>query len=686
MRMRWRHRAFQRACLAEGRSRRESWRVRRLRILGVLLGAAVPTVAGADGWAYYGADAGASRFSPLTQINRENVGRLQRAWQWRHGDLDRHPDRRGFAGFQATPILLPAEAGAHLVVCTPFNRIVALDPATGKERWSFDPKITLSRIRTRLKCLGVAYWKDPGAPAGSRCEHRLFSGTTDRRLLAIDARDGEPCPDFGSGGQVDVNPIIQATTPSHPDPWGVAFSAPPVVVNGVVVIGHINNMKNQFASAPSGAIRAFDGRSGQLRWSFDPVPRSTVDPQALAALGWTAAGVARTGGANVWSLMSVDEARDLVFLPTASAAPNFFGGTRPGDNRYANSVVALRGATGEIAWHFQTIHHDVWDWDLPTHPMLVDIPRGGRRVPAVVQLTKQGFVFVLDRDTGQPLFPVEERPVPTDGVPGETLSSTQPFPVKPPPLMRTGISPDDAWGPTAWDRARCRDWIASARTGPIFTPPSTQGWIMFPGTAGGMNWGGGAYDPARHLLVTSISQVGMWLRLFRNDQLKAETAFDASAGAPQGRPAVIQGTAYAIEQKILLGPSFMPCTPPPWSTLVAVDLAEGVINWSVPLGTIEHLAPLPIPLKWGSPSAGGPILTAAGLAFIGATADHRIRAFDVEQGAELWSAPTPTASHATPMTYEADGRQFVVIAAGGHMFINGPDIDDYLVAFALPAN
>jgi len=635
-----------------------------------------------SGWEHVGGDQGGSRYSPLAQIDRKNVWRLERAWTWRHGDFERFPERRPFAGFHATPILLPAMAGGSLVLCTPINRLVALDPATGKERWSFDPQIQVTKAPKRLKCLGVTYWHDTAAPAGQQCAHRILAGTNDRRLLAVDAVSGKPCADFGTNGQVDVNALFAATNPAPDDPWGVQFSAPPVVVNGVLVIGHINNMKNQYASAPSGALRAFDARTGEFRWSFDPIPRSKDEPQAG---DWTPESMATTGGANAWSLLSVDEKRDLVFMPTSSASPNWFGGTRPGDNRYANSVVALRGKTGEVVWSFQTVHHDVWDWDTPAQPLLVDVPRDGRNVPAVVVLTKQSLVFVLDRETGRPLFPVEERPVPTDGVAGDVLSKTQPFPVRPPPLMKTRLTPDDAWGLTFWDQNRCRDLIAGARHGDLFTPPSEKGWIMFPGSAGGMNWGSGAWDPERSLLVTNLAQIGLYLKLLPRESVPKAVAFDPTRGAPMGPPGIIEGTPWAIEQRILLGPTMMPCTRPPWSTLVGVDLAAGEIRWSVPLGTIDKLAPVPIPaLKWGAPVTGGPIVTAGGLVFIGSTGDERLRAFDTDTGAELWSTPLPTSAHANPMTYERDGRQFVVIAAGSHMFINAKTIDDYLVAYALP--
>ena len=632
-------------------------------------------------WSYYGFDPGGSRFSPLTQIDRDNVNQLELAWSFRHGDLARNPDRKRFAAFHATPILVPESAGRSLIFCTPFHRVIALNPGTGEQRWSFDPKVSYGLFPTRLKCLGVAYWHDQQAPGNAACAHRIYVGTSDRRLIALDARSGQVCKDFGVNGQVDVNPLIKATSPVPENLWGIVFAAPPVVIGGVVVIGGINNMKNQYASAANGSIRAFDGRTGALRWTFDPIPHDPGDPEFDR---WEPDSLAKTGGANVWSLLSVDQDRDLVFLPTASASPNFYGGTRPGDNPYANSLVALRGSTGEVVWHFQLIHHDVWDWDLPAQPILVDITRDGERIPVVVQLTKSSMVFVFHRETGEPFFPVEERPVPTDGVSGEVLSPTQPFPAKPPLLMKTGIKPGDAWGMNFYERGRCRKLIAGARYGDIFTPPSAEGLIMFPGTGGGMNWGGGAYDPDRNLLITSVSQLGMWFELMPASDADLNAPFDPSVGAPMGPKAPIRGTPYALKQGILLSPTFMPCTVPPWSSLVGVDLAAGEISWSVPLGVIDKMARMPLPMKWGTPTAGGPIITASGLVLVGSTADRRMRAFDVDNGDELWVTELPSSAHATPMTYEVAGRQFVVIAAGGHMFINANEIDDYLLAYALP--
>ncbi len=667
--------------MAAGHDRHEDMSLQALRLLLALGLSSSIAVADDTGWPVYGHDQGGARFSPLTQVNNENVGELELAWEYRHGDLAKFPDRKDFAGLHVTPILLPPLAGGHLVGCTPFSRVFALDPITGSERWSHDPGIGLSAVPTRLKCLGVAYWQDPAAEAGSACEHRIIWGTHDRRIIAIDAQTGEACADFGDSGTIDVNPLFQSATVAQTDPFGTTFSAPPVVVNGVVVIGHINNMKNQYPDAPAGVIRAFDARSGELRWEWDPIPRDRSEPHAV---DWTDEAMTITGGGNAWSLLSADPERDLVFIPTAGPGPNFYGGTRPGDNRWANSVVALRIQTGEFVWGFQAVHHDVWDWDIPAAPILVDVPIDGELKPAVVVLTKQSLVFVLDRDTGEPLIEVEERPVPTDGVPGEVLSPTQPFPVRPPPLHQPYIEPDDAWGITFMDTGACRKVIEESRHGALFTPPSEKGWLMYPSTAGGPNWGGGAWDPDQSLLVTNVSQVALWLQLLPNDDAPPPPPGDYSAGAPMGPPSKINYTDYAIQQKIFLSPAFQPCTKPPWSTLVGVDMAKGEIKWSVPLGTVEELSPLPLPLKWGSPISAGPIATAGNLVFVGSTADSYFRAFDTTTGQELWAIKTPAAAHATPMTYEVDGKQYIVVAAGSHMFINAKTINDYILAYALP--
>ena len=634
--------------------------------------------AGASDWQHYGGDAGGSHYSSLTQINRDNVGELQSAWTYQTGDIERHPDRRAMSALNVTPILLPESAGQSLVLCSAMNRVIALDPTTGQERWVFDPEIPLGPPDSKFLCRGVAYWEDTAAEALA-CRHRIFTATKDMRLMALDALTGKPCSEFGAGGTVNVRPDIYEDVPNMQQN-DVQFSAPPTIINDVVIIGSADNTKFWRADNPSGAVRAFDARTGQERWRFDPIPRSADDP---AARDWTPEAMQKTGGANVWSLMSADPERGLVFLPTATAGPNNFGGYRPGDNRYANSVVALNANDGSVAWHFQVVHHDVWDLDLPSQPILVDLKRDGKTIPVVIQLTKQGLIFVLHRETGEPVFPVEERPVPTDGVPGEVLSATQPFPVKPAPLGRVGLTPDDAWGFTAFDRNACRRKIAGFRNGGLYEPPSFQGTAYLPG-ASIFNWGGAAFDPQSSRLIVPISQTPMLLRLTRTDEIPDEVRNQPRMG-PIGPPMDIAGTPYSFEFQPIMSPSFAPCVAPPWGELAAIDLGgDADTKWRFPLGTLDGLMPVPIPLPFGTPLAGGPTATAGGIVFIGASSDQKFRAFDIESGEKLWEADTPAPAQATPMTYAIDGRQYVVVAAGGHIFKGFNNVNDYVVAFALP--
>jgi quinoprotein glucose dehydrogenase len=628
----------------------------------------------AQDWMHYGGDEGGSRFSSLTQINRENVTDLELAWTYRTGAVEANSKLRMFIDFQATPILLPEEAGGHLIVCDPFTKVIALDPGTGEERWTFEPKFSKVPYAGRFKCRGLAQWRDPDAEADAACATRLFLPLPDLRLLAIDARNGDRCSDFGDNGAVDVKPLIEAMEPAE-GVIGTQLLSTAVIVSGVVVVTTTSN-KFKSASSVNGAIRGFDARNGKLRWTFDPLVRVATDgmeptPQSV-------------GGGNVWTMMSIDSERDLLFLPTASPAPNFWGVHRPGDNRYANSIVALRGSTGEVVWHFQVVHHDIWDRDMSSQPIAVDIRREGETIPAVIQLTKSGMAFVFNRETGESLFPIEERPVPTDGIPNEQVSPTQPFTVKPPPLVRQTLSPDDAWGFTFFDRNFCRKRIASLRHGNMYEPPSLEGTIMYPQVGGGSNWGGGAFDPQRNLLITPVSQIPYFIRLIPREDVDPKTAKLPQAGAPMQFPGYIGGTPYALEQGPLMSPFFAPCTAPPWNMLVAVDMAEGEIKWKVPFGALDKLMPVPVPLDWGVPSAGGPIITAGGLIFIGATADSRIRAYDIDTGEELWQDMMPTSAMSSPMTYTKNGRQYVVIAAGGHSWYYPAGIDDYLLAYALP--
>eukprot|EP00439_Symbiodinium_sp_Y106_P089754 s1_g2290.t1 len=639
----------------------------RFACLASIFAALLIVQAKAGEWGHYGGDAGGSRYSSLTQITPENVATLERAWSYSTGDMAaRGRDEMLKSALETTPIL----RDGRLYLCSAFNEVIALHPGTGAELWRYNPDVaTDRRPGNQYTCRGVTYWKDRQAENGAICAARIFSGTVDSRVIALDAATGQPCSGFGKEGTVQVDLETELWWPGE-----FQITSPPVVIADRVIIGSAIS-DNARADAPHGTVRAYNVRTGVLEWTFDPVPRDASSPVADT---WTEGGRAITGHANVWAPMSIDEARGLVFLPTSSPSPDHYGGTRPGDNRYANSVVALKAASGEVAWHFQTVHHDVWDYDLPAQPSLITLERDGVPVDVVAQVTKTGFMFVLDRDTGEPYFGVEERPVPQDGAPGEYLSPTQPFPVAPPPFTRQSITAEDGWGVLLFDEWACESRLAGLRSDGLFTPPTLGGSVLFPFTGGGANWGGMSFDPARKIAVVHTMSAAMEVRLIEREEYEGgNITNDAGELAPQ------VGARYAMTRGILMSPLGVPCSPPPWSSLVGIDLSDGSIAWDVPLGTIEKIAPVPLPIHWGAPSMGGSINTASGLAFIAGTLDDKLRAFDTMSGEELWKTELPATGAATPMTYEWDGRQYVVIAAGGFGRTNF-SLSDQIIAFALP--
>src|SRR5215212_2052745 len=529
----------------------------------------------ASAWEHWGGDRGGSRFSPLNQITPDNVGNLVRAWEFRTGDLGtRAPEVMKRTKFQATPLLVEDS----LIFCSPFNEVIALDPGSGAQKWRYDPKIsTNQRPANRYACRGVAYWVDDKAPETAACRARIFMGTNDARVIALDARSGIPCADFGANGEIRIEIGMPLEWPGE-----FQITSAPVIARDIVIVGSAIS-DNRRVEAPPGKVRAFDARTGSPRWSFDPLLHDGVV----------------AGHANVWAPMSVDEERGLVFLPTSSPSPDFWGGKRPGNNDYANSVVALRAETGDRVWSYQTGHHDVWDYDLPAQPTLARIDTGDGQRDVVIQPTKQGLVFVLDRDTGKPIWPVEERAVPQGGAEGEQLSPTQPFPTHVP------------------------------------APLSTQGSIVFPMTGGGVNWGGAAFDPVNQILYANTTRAIHIVKLL--PRAAVADGFNPPPGHDFGRQ---QGTPFAMTRAVAISPLGLLCNKPPWGEMVAVDLKAGKILWRSRVGTTEDRAPL----------GNGVAITAGGLAFTGAL-DAYLRAFDAKSGLELWQGRLPVPGVANPTTY-----------------------------------
>ncbi|HEV2644948.1 MAG TPA: pyrroloquinoline quinone-dependent dehydrogenase [Acidobacteriaceae bacterium] len=662
----------------------------------------------AQGWPTYGGDSGGTRYSTSAQITRENLSHLHPAWTFHTHALDQH--RSGFndASFEATPIL----SGNTLYFTSPFDVVFAIDARTGQQRWAYDPHLKEVILGDILTSRGVALWTSTEGSSPYSCEQRIFLGTIDGRLMALDAATGKPCSDFGDAGEVDLTRGVA--------PQAVyRVTSPPAVIGNTVVVGSMIG-DDQFVDSGSGIVRAFDTRTGKQLWTWDPIP-------------WARAQAIPTGAANTWSTISADPALNLIYLPTSSAAPDYYGGMRPGDNRDADSIVALNASTGKKVWAFQAVHHDLWDYDIPAQPLLFTF-RGS--TPAVAITTKMGLVFVLDRRTGHPLYPLEEVPVPQTDVRGEQTSATQPFQ----PLAALSSfnlaerDPAQTWQRSSSNKQFCQAQMAGLRYEGIYTPPSTRGSILFPGNLGGVNWGSAALDPSTGILYANTNRVAFKVRLISRYgpegviRILRGAFFDwANWGIAAGivlasglifaalrrrtlipSPFILALTAglmlviipisrhtdppqlthfgydigeqrkapYLVERSILVDHDGNPCVPPPWGAISAINLNTGTKLWQSPLGSKipgQHT---------GALNFGGPIVTASGIVFTAAAEDPYLRAFDAASGAELWRAQLPVPAQSTPMTYTLDGRQYIVIAAGGHA--DHPDNrGDSLIAFAL---
>lgn len=554
-----------------------------------------------------------------------------------------------------------------MYVSTSANWVIAVDAGTGEERWRFDPQLPKEIGYSESASRGVSLWHGDSAI----CSSRVFVGTLVGELFALDAETGDPCLDFGDNGKVDM-----ATGVGEVSYGDYSITSPPAVLGDLLIVGSAIG-DNRAALLERGVVRALNVRSGEIEWLWDPIPTSS----AQASYGsWENDSALRTGAANVWPPISVDEERNLVFVSTGSPSPDFYGGERLGDNNYANSLVALNGTTGTVSWHQQLVHHDVWDFDIPSQPTLTEIEKNGERQPAVAVVTKTGMLYAFHRDSGEPIYDLIEKTVPDTTVPGERLSPTQPFSSFPALADQSPLTEDDAFGLTWFDRRSCVRTLRRFRSEGIFTPPGLEGTVMSPSYAGGSNWGGIAIDQDRQIGIANINQIPALVMLIPRDNPEP---FLEEYDQDNWEIAEQTGTPYYMARRIFLSPLGLPCTRPPWNKLVAVDLASEEILWEVPLGTIRDLAPGFVPnYEWGVPGMGGPLITKSGLIVIGAVAEHVLRIFDINTGEEIWRFELPTAAMATPMSYELGGVQYIAVAVGGHDNLQ-MDRGDYLYAFKL---
>ncbi|SMF08243.1 quinoprotein glucose dehydrogenase [Xaviernesmea oryzae] len=614
-------------------------------------------------WHQYGRTPYGQRYSPLDQINVENVANLTEVWRYQTGDVKR-PDDVGETTYQVTPL----KVGNSLYLCTPHNLAIALDATTGQEKWKYDPNSGMNPDRQHQTCRGVSYYKDPAAAAGTPCSERVYLPTSDARLIALDAANGEVCTSFADQGTLHLE------TGMKYNPAGYYYStSPPAIAGNKIVIGGAVN-DNYSTQEQSGVIRAYDVNTGQLIWNWDsgnPTQTQPIQPGQTYT----------TNSPNSWSVFSVDEELGLVYIPLGNQVPDQLGmGRSESVEKYSSSIVALDLNTGADRWVRQTVHHDLWDMDVPAQPVLLDISRPDNTVvPALVGPTKQGDIYVLDRRTGEPIIPVTEEPAPGGAIPEDFTAPTQPtsaLTFKPKPLEEK-----DMWGITMFDQMVCRIWFHQHNYQGRYTPPSLKGTIVYPGNFGTFNWGSVAVDPERQVMFGMPTYLAFTSRLVPRSEIPSKGQDEK--GSEQGLNRN-DGAPYGVYMGPFLGPLQIPCQAPPWGYVAGADLRTGEIAYMHRNGTVYDMTPLPLPFKVGVPGIGGPMITKGGVAFLGAAVDDYLRAYNLTTGQELWKARLPAGGQATPMTYAVDdGRQFVVMVAGGHGSV-GTKPGDYVIAYALP--
>jgi len=634
---------------------------------------------GAD-WPAYGGSHRATRYSPLDQITADNVDQLEQIWEFRTGDL---PENDEPFGNQNTPIKI----GDRLYLCSALNKISALDAATGAEFWTYDPQTPVDAIGYNASCRGLIYFADPTAEATDLCATRVVNLTHDARMIALDTETGQPCADFGNAGAVNLLEGIGDTAPGFYAP-----TSPPTLVRDVLVVGS-QVSDGQTREAPSGVIRGYNVVTGELEWAWDMGrPGETGLPPEGE--------IYTPGTPNMWTIASGDDELGLVYMPMGNSAVDYWGGDRSeAENTYSTAIVALDVETGEVAWSYQTVHYDVWDYDLGGQGTLVDFPTADGPVPAIIMPSKQAQFYILNRETGEPLVNIEERPAPQGGVEPERLSPTQPYVTDFPNLLKPELTEASMWGMTPLDQLWCRIQYRQASYAGVYTPPTVdQPWIQFPGYNGGVDWGGIAVDPENNIMITNYNNMPNYNQLIPREEVDAmgvlpitDANYDPDVGGgSHGSVSPQAQSPYGIRVNAGWRVPFtgLLCKQPPYGGIAAIDLETREVLWDRPFGSARKNGPFGIPsmlpIDIGTPNNGGGVITASGLFFIAAATDDILRAIDIETGEEVWSVVLPAGGQATPMTYEAEGRQIVVINAGGHDFMETP-IGDYFIAYALPA-